>query len=49
MKDDFIKQISLKKVGTISLIVSTFIVTYYILGIYKTYLEIKELKKIDDE
>ena len=49
MKDDFIKKIDLKKIGTISLIVSAVVVTYYALSIYKTYLEIKELKKIDDE
>jgi hypothetical protein len=49
MKDDFIKQINLKKVGTISLVVSAFVVTYYVLGIYKTYLEILKLKKVDDE
>lgn len=49
MKDEFMKEINLKKVGTISLIVSAVVVTYYALSIYKTYLEIKELKKIDDE
>ena len=49
MKYEFMKEINLKKVGTISLIVSAVVVTYYALSIYKTYLEIKELKKIDDE
>ena len=49
MKDEFMKEINLKKVGTISLIVSAFVVTYYVLGIYKTYLEIKQLKKQDDK
>ena len=41
MKDEFMKEINLKKVGTISLIVSAVVVTYYALSIYKTYLEIK--------
>lgn len=49
MKDDFIKKIDLKKIGTISLIVSTFVATFYVLSIYKTYLEIKQLKKQDDK
>lgn len=49
MVDDFIKKIDLKKIGAISLIISTFVVTFYALSIYKTYLEIKQLKKQDDK
>ena len=40
-----IKTINIKKIGTISLIVSAVIITYYTLSTYKTYLEIKEIKK----
>jgi len=45
MKEELLKTINLKKIGTISLIVSAVIITYYTLSTYKTYLEIKEIKK----
>ena len=45
MKEELLKTINIKKIGTISLIVSAVIITYYTLSTYKTYLEIKEIKK----
>jgi hypothetical protein len=45
MKEELLKTINLKKIGNISLIVSAVIITYYTLSTYKTYLEIKEIKK----
>lgn len=49
MTEDFLKKINLKKIGKISLIVSVAIITYYGLSTYKTYLEIKEIKKRKNE
>ena len=45
MKEELLKTINIKKIGTISLIVSAVIITYYTVSTYKTYLEIKEIKK----
>ena len=45
MKDDFFKSINLKKIGNVSMIVSAVIIIYYGLSTYKTYLEIKNIKK----
>ena len=45
MKEDILKDINVKKIGNISLLVSVVIITYYTLSTYKTYLEIKDLKK----
>jgi hypothetical protein len=45
MKEDFFKSINLKKIGNISLLVSAVVITYYALSTYKTYLEIKQIKK----
>ena len=45
MKEELMKDINIKKIGNISLIVSAVIITYYTLSTYKTYLEIKEIKK----
>jgi len=44
MKEEIFKNINFKKIGTISLIVSVSIITYYTLSTYKTYLEIKNIK-----
>lgn len=44
MKGEFLKDINLKKIGKVSLIVSAVIITYYALSTYKTYLEIKDIK-----
>jgi hypothetical protein len=49
MKEDFLKDINVKKIGTISLLVSAVIITYYALSTYKTYLEIKSLKNKPNE
>jgi hypothetical protein len=43
--EEFMKKINLKKIGNISLIVSGVIIMYYSLSTYKTYLEIKQIKK----
>ena len=43
--EEFIKKINIKKIGNISLLVSAVIITYYGLSTYKTYLEIKQIKK----
>lgn len=45
MKEEILKGINLKKIGSISLIVSVVVFTYYALSSYKTYLEIKQIKK----
>jgi hypothetical protein len=45
MKEGFLKDINIKKIGNISLLVSAVIITYYALSTYKTYLEIKNLKQ----
>jgi hypothetical protein len=45
MKEGIFKEINIKKIGNISLIVSAVIIIYYTLSTYKTYLEIKDLKK----
>ena len=45
MKEGILKDLNIKKIGDISLIVSAVIVIYYSLSTYKTYLEIKDLKK----
>lgn len=41
---DLLKDINIKKIGTVSLVVSAVIFTYYALSTYKTYLEIKDIK-----
>ena len=43
--EELMKKINLKKIGNISLLVSVVIITYYGLSTYKTYLEIKNIKK----
>jgi hypothetical protein len=43
--EEILKKIDIKKVGNISMIITTAVVTYYVLSIYKTNLEIKTLKK----
>ena len=45
MKGEFLKDINIKKIGNISLLVSAVIITYYALSTYKTYLEIQDIKK----
>lgn len=42
-----LQEIDLEKIGKVGIIVSTFIVIFYILSGYKTYLEIIKLKKED--
>jgi hypothetical protein len=49
MKEEFLKDINVKKIGNISLLVSAVVITYYALSTYKTYLEIKDLKKKSNE
>jgi hypothetical protein len=49
MKEGFLKDINIKKIGNISLLVSAVIITYYALSTYKTYLEIKDIKKKSNE
>lgn len=49
MGKEFLEKINLKKIGNISLIVSIAIISYYSLSTYKTYLEIKQLKKKKNE
>jgi|TARA_B110000503_G_C7096792_1_gene391974 hypothetical protein len=44
MKGEFWKDIDIKKIGNVSLLVSAVVITYYALSTYKTYLEIKDLK-----
>lgn len=44
MKEEFLKDINVKKIGNISLLVSVVVITYYALSTYKTYLEIKDIK-----
>jgi len=43
--EDLLKGINIKKLGNISLIVAVSVITFYTLSSYKTYLEIKELRK----
>jgi hypothetical protein len=43
--EELLKDINIKKIGNISLIVAVSIITYYTLSSYKTYLEIKDIKK----
>jgi len=43
--EDLLKTVNIKKVGSISLIVAISIISYYTLSTYKTYLEIKDLRK----
>ena len=43
--EELVKDINLKKVGTISFIVALSVFSYYVLSTYKTYLEIVELQK----
>lgn len=43
--EEILKDINIKKIGSISMIIATAVVTYYIMSIYKTHLEIKNLKK----
>lgn len=45
--ENFLKDINLKKIGNVGLIVSIAIITYYGLQSYKTYLEIKKLKNVE--
>jgi hypothetical protein len=43
--EEITKNINFKKIGTISFVVAISVLTYYSLSAYKTYLEIKEIKK----
>lgn len=43
--EEIFKKINIKKIGGVSMIIATAVVTYYVLSIYKTSLEIKSLKK----
>jgi hypothetical protein len=43
--EDFTKNINFKKIGNISFIVAMSVLTYYGLSAYKTYLEIKTIKR----
>lgn len=43
--EELTKNINFKKIGTISFVVAISVLTYYSLSAYKTYLEIKEIKK----
>lgn len=45
MEKEFLQKIDLKKIGKISFLISVLLISYYGLSTYKTYLEIKELKK----
>lgn len=45
---EFFKGVNIKKVGNISLIVAVSVIAYYSLSAYKMYLEIKEIKKINE-
>jgi hypothetical protein len=44
MKETFLKDINIKKIGNISLLVSVVVITYYALSTYKTLLEIRDIK-----
>jgi hypothetical protein len=44
MKEGFLKNINIKKIGNISLLVSIVVITYYGLSTYKTLLEIRDIK-----
>ena len=43
--EELTKNINFKKIGTISFVVAISVLSYYSLSAYKTYLEIKEIKK----
>lgn len=43
--EELLKGVNIKKVGNISLVVAITVITYYALSSYKTFLEIKELRK----
>lgn len=43
--EELVKQINLDKIGNASLIIATAVLSFYIMSIYKTSLEIKFLKK----
>ena len=43
--EDLLKDVNIKNIGNISLVVAISVITYYTLVPYKTYLEIKQLKK----
>lgn len=45
MKIEEIAQLNWKKIGGWATVVAVAMITYYSLSTYKTYLEIKELKK----
>ena len=45
---EFLKSVNVKKVGNISLIIAVSVIAYYSLSAYKMYLEIKEIKKINE-
>lgn len=45
--EEILKSVNIKKVGNISLIVAISVIAYYSLSAYKMYLEIKEIKKIN--
>lgn len=45
MEKEFLQGINLKKIGSIGLVVSIAIITYYTLSSYKVLLEIKEIHK----
>ena len=44
MKEGFLKNKNIKKIGNISLLVSIVVITYYGLSTYKTLLEIRDIK-----
>lgn len=43
--EELIKKIDVKKIGNVSIIIAGAVLTFYIMSIYKTNLEIKFLKK----
>lgn len=45
--EELMKKVNLKTIGSIGVIVSVAIITYYSLQSFKTYLEIQKLKKED--
>jgi hypothetical protein len=45
--EELLKKINIKKAANVSLIVALSAITFYTLSTYKTYLEIKELRKKD--
>ena len=42
--EEALKNINIKKVGNISMVVAFALITYYGLSAYKTYLEIQQLR-----